>query len=111
MLRLLPSLLDPEDAAAFNLPHKESKVITMFVKTVLCIRRVVVRHFMLPRSAFLSRIPFYSNKEGKYVPKFYHYKPYIYKDGYSISELGPEKFKVHHNIEVPSGSCPVMHEL
>jgi hypothetical protein len=25
--------------------------------------------------------------------------------------LGPEKFKVHHNIEVPSGSCPVMHEL
>ncbi|KAI9275163.1 hypothetical protein EDC94DRAFT_509322 [Helicostylum pulchrum] len=91
-LRSLPSVLYPEDVAAFKLPYKESKLITWTFNGLLGLRAVLTRYFMLPRSEFVVRTPFYANAQGKYVPEFFMYKPYIYKDGYNISELGPEKF-------------------
>lgn len=68
-------------------------------------RAFFIRNFMLPRSSFISRTPFYPNKEGRYVPEYFNYKPYIYKDGYSISELGPEKYGNNTAIL----KCPVVH--
>jgi hypothetical protein len=113
MLRVLPSMLDADDAAAFNLPYKESKAITKLINTVFYIRALVTRHCMLPRSAFLNRTPFYSNKEGKYIPEYYSYKPHIYKNGYSINELGPAKFHPHQDKKTKSDghACPMMHDL
>lgn len=115
MLRILPSLLDPQDAEAFHLPHKESKMITNVVNTVFFVSALVTRHCMLPRSVFVNRTPFYSNKEGKFVPEFFDYKPPVYKDGYAIGELGPEKFKPLQNIDVlqkkTGNMCPMMHDL
>ncbi|CEP12946.1 hypothetical protein [Parasitella parasitica] len=84
-LYVLPSVLDPADAKAFQLPQ-ESKVITLIFKSII-------------------RTPFYPNNKGKYVPEFFYYKPRIYEDGYSIPELGPEKFKNETTIS----KCPFMH--
>ncbi|KAI8645069.1 hypothetical protein BD408DRAFT_412196 [Parasitella parasitica] len=102
-LHLLPSILDPADAIAFQLPQ-ESKVLTLIFKSIMHARALFIRHLMLPRSTFTSRTPFYPNSKGKYVPEIFYYKPRIYEDGYSISELGPEKFK-----NDTSSKCPMMH--
>lgn len=91
-LRLLPSLLDAADTAVFQLPYPESKLITWILKSTLLLRAFFIRHFMLPRSTWLNRTPFYANEEDRFVPELFIYKPHISKEGYVISELGPEKF-------------------
>lgn len=103
-LYVLSSVLDTADAKAFQLPQ-ESQILTFLFKSILTSRAFFIRNFMLPRSAFISRTAFYPNKEGKYVPEFFNYKPHIYKDGYSISELGPEKY----GNNIANLKCPVMH--
>ncbi len=79
------------DVKGFQLPHPESKLITFIVKSVFHTRAFIIRYAMLPRSSFINRTPFYSNNEKKFVPVFFRYKPYVYKNGYTISNLGPEK--------------------
>ncbi|GAN03118.1 DUF2236 family protein [Mucor ambiguus] len=106
-LHILPSVLDSADAKAFQLPE-EHAILTAIFKSALHIRAFFIRHFMLPRSTYLSRTPFYPNKEGKFVPEFFYYKPHIYKDGYNISELGPDKFKPEQ-ATATTLKCPVMH--
>jgi hypothetical protein len=101
-LRLLPSILDPKDVAVFQLPHPKYKFITRTVESTLTLRAFFVRHFMLPRSTYLNRTPFYANEDGRLVPDFFIYKPHIYEKGYVISELGPEKFlKEKSSISYP----------
>lgn len=84
-------MLDLEDVQAFELPYSESKLLTWSVHSVLGIRAFVLRHFMLPRSNYVSRTPFYANEKNCLVPEFFIYKPHIYENGYVISDLGPEK--------------------
>lgn len=91
MLRLLPSVLDPKDVSGFQLPYPESKFLTWMVKSIFALRAYVVRYAMLPRTFYVNRTPFYPNSHGRFVPEFFRYKPHIYKDGYVISHLGPEK--------------------
>lgn len=83
------SLLDAADTAVFQLPYQESKLITWIVKSTLLLRAFFIRHFMLPRSTWLNRTPFYAYEKNRFVPELFIYKPHIYKEGYVISELGP----------------------
>ncbi|KAI9474106.1 MAG: hypothetical protein EXX96DRAFT_580615 [Benjaminiella poitrasii] len=97
-LRVLPSVLDPADVKAFRMPYSESRLITSIVRSAFKVRAFIIRHCMLPRTTLLSRTPFYANEQQKYVPHYFQYKPHIYKEGYRISELGPEKFQKDDTI-------------
>ncbi|KAI7894880.1 uncharacterized protein EV154DRAFT_59624 [Mucor mucedo] len=90
-LRVLPSMLDPQDAKAFQLPHAEVRWITWCIHSLLSMRAFFIRHFLLPRSLYVVRTPFQANTGGRLVPTFFIYKPHIYQDGYRIADLGPEK--------------------
>ncbi|KAI8094459.1 hypothetical protein BDF21DRAFT_442423 [Thamnidium elegans] len=103
-LRLLPFVLSPDDVIAFGLLYKKSKLITWALEGLLGLRAIMIRCFMLPRLEFVCRTPFYANTEGKYVPGFFLFKPYIYKDGYNISELGLEIFLEKKNEQCPFAS-------
>lgn len=113
-LRVLPSLLDSYDTAAFKLPVQESPLITTLVHSTFRMRALFIRYFMLPRSAFMTRTPFYANEKGKYVPNHFYYQPRPYLEGYKIEELGPLKFvqTKQHVVEdlstIMSPKCPMM---
>lgn len=120
-IRVLPSILDAQDAEAFHLPYKENRLITALVRATLRTRALFTKYFMFPRGSFLVRTPFYTNQEGKYVPNHFNYHPSPYVNGYKIEEFGPVKFlKNRTNGAVPaehppvagdmlSSKCPMMH--
>lgn len=119
-LRVLPSILDSYDAEAFQLPYKESLLITKLVKFSLRTRALFTRFFLFPRGSFLLRTPFYPNEEGKYVPNHFNYNPSPYINGYKIQEFGPVKF-INNNVpsehppihgdgsDLLPSKCPMMH--
>ncbi|KAG0943510.1 hypothetical protein G6F31_014716 [Rhizopus arrhizus] len=98
--KVLPSFLTERDTEAFGLP-KENKFYSFIIYVAFIIRAFFIRHFMLPRKRFLVRTPFYPNSNGKYVPDYFVFNNMVYKDGYDISNLGPEKYA---KGKVPS--CP-----
>lgn len=116
-VRLLPSLLHPQDTEAFHLPHKENKLLTFLVNGTLRARALFTRYFLLPRTAFANRTPFYPNGQGKYVPTYLPYSLGPYGEGYKINEFGPLKFLKKKNVDHPPiddlsdimPSCPMMH--
>ncbi|KAG0747444.1 hypothetical protein G6F57_001640 [Rhizopus arrhizus] len=96
---MLPCLLEKPDCDAFGL-NPPSLPIRIIFNTILYLRARFVRYLCLPRKRYDLRTPFHANKHGKYVPHYFVYDPPIYKDGYRVEELGPEKF-------LPK--CPVVH--
>ncbi|KAG0860581.1 hypothetical protein G6F16_013256 [Rhizopus arrhizus] len=98
--KVLPSFLTERETKAFGLP-KENKFYSFIIYVAFMIRAFFIRHFMLPRKRFLVRTPFYPNSNGKYVPDYFVFNNMVYKDGYDISNLGPEKYA---KGKVPS--CP-----
>ncbi|KAI9263046.1 hypothetical protein BY458DRAFT_438834 [Sporodiniella umbellata] len=99
IFHIVPSFMHPKEAIALGLPQ-ENKYISGIVYLLFRLRASFVRHFMLPRASFLTRTPFYPNPEGKYVPSYFMFNNFLYKNGYSISEVGPEKV-----VQKPRG-CP-----
>ncbi|EIE85959.1 hypothetical protein RO3G_10669 [Rhizopus delemar RA 99-880] len=89
--KVLPSFLTEHETKAFGLPE-ENKFYSFIIYVAFMIRAFFIRHFMLPRKKFLVRTPFYPNSNGKYVPNYFVFNNMIYKDGYDISNLGPEKY-------------------
>ncbi|CAO3700106.1 unnamed protein product [Rhizopus stolonifer] len=88
---VLPSVLTPGDAEAFGLP-KENKIYSHLIYLLLNVRAFFVRYFMLPRKSFMIRTPFYPSSNGMFVPNFFVYNNKVYKEGYDISNVGPEKY-------------------
>ncbi|KAI8982085.1 hypothetical protein BDF20DRAFT_817717 [Mycotypha africana] len=111
-LYVLPSVLDTEDVVAFRLPHAESKLITYLFRATMFLRALFIRYWMLPRSHYVNRTPFYATTTStgvdRYVPEFDYYQRRIYKDGYLISELGPDHFKPPfcHEAVIQPSFCP-----
>ncbi|KAI9281618.1 hypothetical protein BY458DRAFT_499131 [Sporodiniella umbellata] len=91
LFSILPCVLEDSDCIAFNLQPPSATKRALF-NAVMYIRSWFIRHLCLPRSKPCLRTPFYPNKEGRFVPLYFMYKPEIYKDGYRIEELGPERF-------------------
>ncbi|CEG77003.1 hypothetical protein RMATCC62417_11821 [Rhizopus microsporus] len=97
--KMLPCLLEKSECDAFGISTASLPMRIIF-DTLICLRAWFIRYLCLPRKVFDLRTPFHANEQGKYVPHYFVYDPPIYKDGYRIEELGPEKF-------MPK--CPVFH--
>ena len=98
--KVVSSLLTPRLQKAFNMPAPSWAFVTM-IKSILWLRGGFIKYFMLPRNIPVIRTPPRANKEGRYVPLFNKYEP-VYPNGYTIDELGPDKFR---------GKCPVPHNV
>jgi hypothetical protein len=104
-LKFLPSLLDPLDSAAFDLP-KETTFLTSMFRNAMSVRAFILKHLFLPRAGWVTRSPFYANEKGFFVPEFNTYAP-VYPDGYKIEELGPKRYFPKDAIPA---QCPVKHK-
>ncbi|KAG2234430.1 hypothetical protein BDF21DRAFT_357072 [Thamnidium elegans] len=96
---VIPCLLEEGECKAFGISTPNYLIQRIFEITVY-LRAVFIKYLCLPRDTFDLRTPFHANEHGKYVPHYFVYDPAIYKEGYRIEELGPEKF-------MPK--CPVFH--
>ncbi|KAI8992143.1 hypothetical protein BDF20DRAFT_909817 [Mycotypha africana] len=91
LYKILPCLLEDSECKAFGI-DTASTVMNFIFNSLITVRALFIRYLCLPRNMYDLRTPFYPNKEGKYVPHYFVYKPAIYTEGYRIEELGPEKF-------------------
>ncbi|KAF9217856.1 hypothetical protein CPC16_003746 [Podila verticillata] len=98
--KVVSALLTPRLQKAFNMPAPSWAFVTV-IKSILWLRGGFIKYFMLPRNIPVIRTPPRANKEGRYVPLFNKYEP-VYPNGYTIDELGPDKFR---------GKCPVPHNV
>ncbi|KAG0039397.1 hypothetical protein BGZ83_002821 [Gryganskiella cystojenkinii] len=88
--QVVSALLTPRIREAFRIAPPP-RGLKSLVHAVLLGRAMFIRHFMLPRRLPLVRTALRANSECKYVPNFHKYKP-VYKDGYRVEDLGPERF-------------------
>ncbi|KAG0094142.1 hypothetical protein BGZ92_006365 [Podila epicladia] len=96
--KVVSALLTPRLRKAFDMPAPSRRFVAM-IETILWLRGGFIKYFMLPRKIPFVRTAPRANKEGRYVPRFNKYTP-VYPNGYTIDELGPDKFR---------GKCPVPH--
>lgn len=97
--KMLPCLLEEGECKAFGISTPNGLTQGVF-DLIVYFRATFIKYVCLPRDIYDLRTPFYPNEKGKYVPHYFVYDPPLYKDGYRIEELGPEKF-------MPK--CPVFH--
>ncbi|KAG0359748.1 hypothetical protein BG005_000204 [Podila minutissima] len=96
--KVVSALLTPRLRKAFDMPAPSRRFVAM-IETALWLRGGFIKYFMLPRKIPVVRTAPRANQEGRYVPRFNKYEP-VYPNGYTIDELGPDKFR---------GKCPVPH--
>ncbi|KAJ8324631.1 hypothetical protein QVD99_002653 [Batrachochytrium dendrobatidis] len=73
--------------------EKSSKLLKSTLEGALSLMGLVTRLFCFPRSQPKHRTGEFPNPNGSYCPRFAMYDKQLYKEGYFIGKLGPQKFE------------------